>query len=316
MLNLPMVDHVPRSQPLSPDAPSPRGPRPDWLRVRLATGKNFQELRTLLREQKLHTICEEAMCPNMGECWENRTATFLILGDVCTRNCGFCSVETGRPPFLDEGEPERLAAAVATLNLQHVVITSVTRDDLEDGGAEIFARTIRRLRETSVDLGIEVLISDLQGNWNALETIMQAAPDILNHNIETVPRLYSRVRPKAIYERSLELLQRSKCLNAHAVSKSGVMVGLGETMDELLQTFHDLRQYDVDVLTVGQYLRPTPKHLPIERYYTPDEFKLLKDSATAMGFKHVESGPLVRSSYHAHQQVRERVDQPVSGPTS
>lgn len=266
-------------------------------------GENFREIKTLMRAQGLHTICEEAMCPNIGECWENRTATFLILGDVCTRNCGFCSVTTGRPGAVDLDEPRRLASAVAAIGLQHVVITSVTRDDLPDGGAAVFAETIRELRSANERLGIEVLIPDLQGNWAALEQIMSEGPDILNHNIETVPRLYRRVRPKAIYPQSLTLLGKAKELRPTTISKSGLMVGLGESRDELIQTFRDLRDQHVDVLTVGQYLRPTPAHLPVERFYEPMEFQALKDAALDMGFLHVESGPLVRSSYHAHEQV-------------
>jgi lipoyl synthase len=316
MLDLPVVDRVPRAQPISPDAPPIRGSRPEWLRVRLQMGEHYRELKSLMRASGLHTICEEAMCPNIGECWENRTATFLILGDVCTRNCGFCSVTTGRPAELDEDEPERLAEAVSSLGLRHVVITSVTRDDLPDGGAAIFARVIERLRGQNAELGIEVLIPDFQGNWTALETVMVAGPDILNHNMETVPRLYQRVRPKAIYKQSLELLRRAKSLRPDAVTKSGLMVGLGETQAELISTFEDLRAQDVDVLTVGQYLRPTPRHLPIERYYSPDEFVQLKHIATQLGFEHVESGPLVRSSYHAHEQVPSSASRSSSGRSS
>jgi lipoic acid synthetase len=260
-----------------------------------------------MREQDLHTICEEAMCPNIGECWENRTATFLILGEICTRNCGFCSVTTGRPTGLDLDEPRRLAEAVERIGLRHIVITSVTRDDLPDGGAGIFAETIRRLRERVPGCGIEVLIPDFQGNWGALETVMAARPDILNHNIETVPRLYNRVRPKAIYAQSLELLKRAKDLAPEVASKSGLMVGLGEEREEILEVFDGLRASDVDVLTVGQYLRPTMKHLPVERYVDPSEFAELKAVAYGLGFRHVESGPLVRSSYHAHEQVPSRL---------
>jgi lipoyl synthase len=313
MLDLPVVGHVPRTRPLSPNAPAERGARPDWLRVRLRMGEHYRELKSLMRERGLHTICEEAMCPNIGECWENRTATFLILGDVCTRNCGFCSVTTGRPAGLDEDEPERLAEAVSSLGLRHVVITSVTRDDLPDGGARIFARTIERLRAQSATIGIEVLIPDFRGNWAALETVMAARPDILNHNLESVPRLYQRVRPKAIYPQSLELLQRAKALQPSAVTKSGLMVGLGESHEELMATFRDLRTHDVDVLTIGQYLRPTPRHLPIERYYSPDEFADLKRIGIDLGFAHVESGPLVRSSYHAHEQVPNGASRSSSG---
>lgn len=298
---------VPRSVPLSACAPMPRGNRPAWLKVRFPNGSNYNELRTLMREQRLNTICEEALCPNIGECWENRTATFLILGEVCTRNCGFCSVTTGRPTGLDLDEPRRLAEAVEKIGLRHIVITSVTRDDLPDGGSAIFAETIRELRERITDCGIEVLIPDFQGNWDALKTVMDAKPDILNHNMESVPRLYGRVRPKAIYTQSLELLKRAKDLAPDVNSKSGLMVGLGEERDELLQVFEDLRASDVDVLTVGQYLRPTMKHLPVERYVDPEEFADLKTIAQGMGFKHVESGPLVRSSYHAHEQVPAKV---------
>jgi lipoic acid synthetase len=275
------------------------------LRVRFPQGTNYLELRDLMREQQLHTICEEALCPNIGECWENRTATFLILGEVCTRNCGFCSVTTGRPTGLDLDEPRRLAEAVEKIGLRHIVITSVTRDDLPDGGSAIFAETIRQLRERVPGCGIEVLIPDFQGNWDALATVMTARPDILNHNMETVPRLYRRVRPKAIYRQSLELLKRAKDLVPSAVTKSGLMVGLGEEREELLDVFSDLRASDVDVLTVGQYLRPTMQHLPVERYVAPEEFAELKMVAQGLGFRHVESGPLVRSSYHAHEQVPE-----------
>lgn len=304
-MTIQLLPVVPRTQPLSVDAPAPRGNRPPWLKVRFPQGPNYQELRGLMREQNLHTICEEALCPNIGECWENRTATFLILGDVCTRNCGFCNVTTGRPTGLDLEEPERLARAVQRIGLRHIVITSVTRDDLPDGGSAIFAATIRKLREYVPGCGVEVLIPDFQGNWDALATVMDARPDILNHNMETVPRLYRRVRPKAIYEQSLELLGRAKDLAPDIVSKSGLMVGLGETRDELERTFADLRAQQVDVLTVGQYLRPTMRHLPIERYVSPEEFAELKVLATSLGFGHVESGPLVRSSYHAHEQVRQ-----------
>ena len=258
-----------------------------------------------MREQNLHTICEEALCPNIGECWENRTATFLILGDICTRNCGFCAVTTGRPTGLDLEEPERLARAVQRIGLRHIVITSVTRDDLPDGGSQVYAATIERLREYVPGCGIEVLIPDFRGNWDALATVMKARPDILNHNMETVPRLYRRVRPRAIYRQSLELLGRAKELAPGAVTKSGVMVGLGETREELLDVFSDLRGQSVDVLTVGQYLRPSMRHLPIERYVSPEEFSELKVIAKSIGFSHVESGPLVRSSYHAHEQVQQ-----------
>jgi lipoic acid synthetase len=272
--------------------------------VPLSHGPHFKGLKRLMREQQLHTICEEAACPNIGECWgEFRTASFLLLGDTCTRNCGFCDVKTGRPGEVDWGEPRRLAEAVARLNLRHVVITSVTRDDLDDGGAAIFAMTIRALKQRDPALGVEVLIPDFQGNWKALTRVMEAAPDILNHNLETVPRLYPRVRPKAVYTQSLELLKRAKALSSRTPTKSGLMVGLGETRDELLTVFEDLRANDVDVLTVGQYLRPTLRHLPVERHVPPAEFEELKSIARGMGFRHVECGPLVRSSYHAHALI-------------
>jgi lipoic acid synthetase len=299
----PPLPSVPRTTPLDPAAPPPRGNRPDWLKVRFPSGPNYHELQRLMRSLDLHTICEEALCPNIGECWTNRTATFLILGDVCTRNCGFCAVTTGRPAGLDTEEPERLARAVQQLGLRHIVITSVTRDDLPDGGAAIFAETIGRLRAYNPACGIEVLIPDFQGNWDALATVMAAGPDILNHNLETVERLYRRVRPKAIYPQSLELLRRARELAPAVVTKSGLMVGLGESRAELSQAFSDLRASGVDILTVGQYLRPTMQHLPIERYVRPDEFADFKRESLALGFRHVESGPLVRSSYHAHEQV-------------
>ena len=296
---------VPRTRALSPEsAPPIVGPRPDWLKVRLSQGPHFKGLKHLMREQGLHTICEEAACPNIGECWgEFRTASFLLLGDTCTRNCGFCDVKTGRPGAVDWGEPKRLAAAVARLGLRHVVITSVTRDDLDDGGAAIFAATIQQLKRADPGLGVEVLIPDFQGNWDALATVMQAGPDILNHNLESVPRLYARVRPRAIYTQSLELLRRARELGPRTPTKSGLMVGLGETREELVRVFEDLRANSVDVLTVGQYLRPSLRHLPVERYVTPDEFEELKQVAKHLGFRHVESGPMVRSSYHAHSQL-------------
>jgi lipoic acid synthetase len=304
VLDLPVLK-TPRTRPLSPDtAPPVVGRRPAWLKVHLSQGPHFKNLKHLMREQGLHTICEEAACPNIGECWgEFRTASFLLLGDTCTRNCGFCDVTTGRPGEVDWTEPMRLAEAVARLELRHVVITSVTRDDLADGGAAIFAMTIRQLKRRDPGLGVEVLIPDFQGNWDALRTVMDAQPDILNHNIETVPRLYGRVRPKAVYRQSLELLRRARELSPRTPTKSGVMVGLGETRDELLQVFSDLRANGVDVLTVGQYMRPSLRHLPVERYVTPQEFDDFKTTARALGFRHVESGPMVRSSYHAHAQV-------------
>lgn len=299
------ISFIPRSQPLTETAPPPVGAKPPWLHVPLSHGPHFKGLKRLMREQQLHTICEEAACPNIGECWgQFRTASFLLLGDTCTRNCGFCDVTTGRPGEVDWTEPARLAEAVARLELRHVVITSVTRDDLADGGAEIFAMTIRALKRHDPVLGVEVLIPDFLGNWDALETVMHAAPDILNHNLETVPRLYARVRPKAIYTQSLELLRRAKALSPRTPTKSGLMLGLGETRDELLTVLQDMRASNVDVVTLGQYMRPSMRHLPVERFVTPAEFDELKTIARSMGFRHVESGPLVRSSYHAHAQLQ------------
>lgn len=280
--------------------------RPEWLRVRLPGGENYVELKSIMRGLELHTVCEEARCPNIGECWNARTATFMILGDTCTRACGFCAVKTGRPGVLDLGEPIRVAEAVERMGLKHAVITSVNRDELEDGGASIFAGTIRQIRKRLPECGIEVLIPDFMGNEAALTTVMRARPDILNHNVETVPRLYPQVRPKARYERSLEVLQRAKRIDATVFTKSGLMLGLGEEIDEVIQVVRDLRAHDVEILTVGQYLRPTANHLPIVRYVTPDEFATLKVEALKLGFRHVESGPLVRSSYHAADQVPAR----------
>ena len=276
---------------------------PDWIKVRVREGENFKELKQLVSEQRLHTVCEEARCPNIFDCWNRRTATFMILGDVCTRACRFCAVTSGRPTELDLGEPVRVAASVAQLGLRHAVITSVDRDDLRDGGADIFARTIRAIRRQSPGTSIEVLTPDFGGDWEAVATVVEARPDIFNHNTETVPRLYPSIRPKAVYERSLELLRRVKAQAPEMVTKSGVMVGLGETHGELLKVFGDMRAHDIDVLTVGQYLRPSQKHAPVVRYYEPDEFKTLKDEASTLGFGHVESGVLVRSSYHADEQI-------------
>ncbi len=303
---LPLYPALSRPARLNPNLPivrEPKAPRPDWLRVRFPGGPNYLALRRLMRDLELHTVCEEARCPNMGECWEQGTATFMLLGDVCTRACGFCSVTTGRPFAVDEAEPERVAQAVERLRLRHAVLTSVTRDDLPDGGAAIFAATIARIHAATPECSVEVLIPDLLGNWEALGAIMAARPEILNHNTETVPRLYRRVRPKAEYERSLELLERAKVLAPERPTKSGLMLGLGETRDELLEVFADLRAVGCDILTLGQYLQPTPRHLPIERYVPPDEFAALRRDALALGFPHVEAGPLVRSSYHAREQV-------------
>ncbi|MBK7126125.1 MAG: lipoyl synthase [Dehalococcoidia bacterium] len=277
--------------------------RPPWLKVRFPAGGNYERIRVLMREQELNTVCEEARCPNIGDCWSRGTATFMILGDTCTRSCGFCAVKTGRPGTLDREEPRRVALAIQRLGLRHAVITSVNRDELADGGAGIFAETIEWSRRLSPDTTFEVLIPDFKGDWAALRTVLGARPEILNHNTETVPRLYSVVRPQARYERSLELLRTARELDPGTLTKSGLMVGLGETSAELLTVFRDLRDSAVDILTVGQYLQPTPGHLPVARYWTPEEFEELKTAAIGMGFKHVECGPLVRSSYHAEEQV-------------
>ena len=278
--------------------------KPEWLKVRAPGGENFMRLKGLLRTLNLRTVCEEARCPNIGECFENLTATFMILGDICTRRCGFCAVTHGRPTGLDGQEPHRVADAVKVLGLEHAVITSVNRDDLPDGGAPIFAATIHAIRETSPGCTVEVLIPDFKGNWGALETVLEAQPDILNHNTETVPRLYRVVRPGARYERSLELLERAKRFDTAMRTKSGLMLGLGEEQDELVSTMRDLVRAGCDILTLGQYLRPSTNHLPIVRFYHPDEFQELKAIGQALGFNHVEAGPLVRSSYHAGQQAR------------
>lgn len=279
------------------------GERPPWLKARFPTGPEFRRLEKLMRDEGLHTVCEEAHCPNIGDCWSRGTATFMILGDTCTRSCGFCAVKTGRPGFLDRDEPRRVALAIQQMGLRHAVITSVNRDELELGGADIFAATIRWTRRLSPDTTIEVLIPDFKGNRDALALVMGTHPEILNHNTETVPRLYHRVRPQAVYERSLEVLRRAKEMDPGTVTKSGVMVGLGETREELLDVFADMRRNDVQALTIGQYLRPSAQHLPIERYWRPEEFAELKARAVEMGFAHVESGPLVRSSYHAEEQA-------------
>jgi lipoic acid synthetase len=277
--------------------------KPPWLKVRFPGGPNYIRLKGIMREGRLHTVCEEAHCPNMGECWEAGTATFMILGDTCTRACGFCAIKTGRPLALDRREPVRVGNAVREMGLAHAVVTSVNRDDQPDGGAGIFAATIRWIRKLSPGTTVEVLVPDFMGDWEALATVMAARPEILNHNTESVPRLYRRVRPKARYERSLELLRRARQLDPGAVTKSGLMVGLGETKHELLLVFADLAGAGVEVLTIGQYLRPSPRHLPVARYYHPDEFAELREEALALGFRHVEAGPLVRSSYHAERQV-------------
>jgi lipoyl synthase len=278
--------------------------KPEWLKVRLNTNDNFQELKKMMRSKTLHTVCEEARCPNIFECWANRTATFMILGDICTRACRFCAVKTGLPTELDWAEPERVAEAVEQMGVRHVVVTSVARDDLNDGGAAIFAATIKAVRKRNPFTSVEVLIPDFLGNWEALKVVMDAKPDILNHNIETVRRRSDRVRSKAKYDRSLELLKRAKEMQPDVPTKSSIMVGVGETFDEVVEAMRDLRANDVNIVTIGQYLQPTKKHLKIERYVTPDEFAQWKEIGLEMGFSHVESGPLVRSSYHAHEQVQ------------
>jgi lipoic acid synthetase len=279
------------------------GRKPSWLKVRAPGSPNYMRLQALLREQNLHTVCEEARCPNIGECWDDRTATFMILGDVCTRRCGFCAVSHGRPTWEDWGEPDRVAGTVALMGLAHVVVTSVNRDDLADGGAEIFARTIRAIRREAPGCRVEVLIPDFQGSAAALETVLAARPDVLNHNVETVPRLYREVRPGARYARSLELFERARPHPTGPVTKSGMMLGLGETTGEVAATMGDLRTAGVQLLTLGQYLRPSPAHLPVVRYVPPAEFRELAAIGEGLGFRHVEAGPLVRSSYHAKQQV-------------
>jgi len=275
--------------------------RPEWLKVKIPSGQNYLRLKELMGRHRLHTVCEEARCPNMGECWSAGTATFMILGDVCTRSCGFCAVRTGRPQSLDLEEPARVAEAIRIMEVRHAVITSVNRDELKDGGASVFAATIHAAREARPGMTVEVLIPDFQGDAAALQTIIDAKPDILNHNTETIPRLYPSVRPQAKYARSLELLDRAK--NAGMLTKSGLMLGLGETNEEVLEVLSDLRAVSCDIVTLGQYLQPTKEHLPVERYVTPGEFAMLRERGKTMGFRHIESGPLVRSSYHAGMHI-------------
>jgi lipoyl synthase len=284
-------------------APRRPQPKPEWLKARAPLGDNYHDLKKLARSLGLHTVCESAQCPNIGECWNHKTATFMLLGNLCTRRCGFCAVPKGKPEPLDWDEPRRVAEAVATLGLKHAVVTSVNRDDDNVGGAKIFAETIRQIRRQAPGCQVEVLIPDFQGRDDCLEIVLEARPEILNHNTETVPRLYRAARSGARYQRILRLLGNVKRFAPEMISKSGLMAGLGETMDELLQVFRDLAERQVDILTVGQYLRPSRDHLPIARYYTPEEFAFMKREALAVGFKHVESGPLVRSSYHAHEQA-------------
>ncbi len=278
------------------------GKRPDWLKVRLPIGENYSDVKNLMRRQKLNTVCEEAKCPNISECWNHRTATFMILGDTCTRSCGFCNIKVGIPNELDIEEPKRVVQSVVELNLRHVVITSVNRDELKDGGSTIFKECVRLIREQKPDCTVEILIPDFKGDEEAFNIIMQNPPDILNHNMETVKRLYHAVRPQAKYERSLELIKwfKSKGLK----TKSGIMVGIGEKPEEVLELMKDLVSNGCDILTIGQYLQPTKMHLPVDRFVTPDEFKMYKEEGLKIGFKIVESSPLVRSSYHADEHAR------------
>ncbi len=278
--------------------------KPDWLKIKLNTNENYTDLKKLMREKNLHTVCEEARCPNIHECWgERRTATFMILGDTCTRACRFCAVKTGLPTELDLAEPERVADSVALMNLKHVVVTAVARDDQKDGGSGIFAETIRAIRRKNPFTTVEVLPSDMGGDYENIERLMDARPDILNHNIETVRRMTPRVRARAKYDRSLELLRRAKEMHPDIPTKSSIMLGVGETWDEIIETMDDLRANGVDIMTIGQYLQPSKKHLAVQKYYTPKEFKELFEIAMSKGFSHCQSGPLVRSSYHADEQV-------------
>ena len=299
----PLIHITPKRHGAPTAGPGAPERKPAWLKVKAPGGPTYLTVKQMMRDLRLHTVCEEAHCPNIGECWEHRAATFMILGDVCTRNCAYCAVAHGTPAPLDTQEPERLAAAVAQLGLRHVVITSVDRDDLPNGGAEMFAASIGAIRRRLPETSIEVLIPDFKGSAAALEIVVTAAPDILNHNLETIERLYRIARPGGRYPRALELLQRAKEMNPGALTKSGLMCGLGEEWDELIGAMRDLRGQDVDILTLGQYLRPSDAHLPIARWYTPAEFAELKRLGVEMGFRHVESGPLVRSSYHAWEQV-------------
>ena len=278
--------------------------RPEWIRVRAPGGETYEEIRALMHGKALHTVCEEAMCPNLGDCWGAGTATFLMLGDICTRTCGFCDVKRGRPAPLNWEEPERVAQAVKAMNLKHAVITSVNRDDLEDGGAQIFAMVIQRIREMHPGCSVEVLIPDFKGSIAALKIVTDTRPEILNHNVETVPRVFNKVQPQDRYDWAQATLCNAKNLNPSGLTKSGIMVGLGETLDEVKATMRDLNSWGVDILTIGQYLQPSRQHLPIDRYYTPEEFAELKAYGLEIGFKWVESNPLVRSSYHAAEQVR------------
>jgi lipoic acid synthetase len=278
--------------------------KPGWLKVRAPGGPNYLRLKKLMRELDLHTVCEEAQCPNVGECWEHGTATFMILGDVCTRNCAYCAVAHGRPPKFDPAEPSRVAEAARAMSLQHLVITSVDRDDLPDFGAWAFAETIRQVHDAVAGCSVEVLVPDFQGNHDSIRTVLEARPEIYNHNTETVPRLYKKARPGGRYERVLDIFRTAKRLAPDIPTKTGIILGMGETNEEVLATMADLRTVDVDILTLGQYLRPSDGHIALDRYVTPEEFRMFYDRGMAMGFKHVESGPLVRSSYHAWEQVQ------------
>ena len=290
---------------ISPNPATPRPlRRPDWIKVRAPSGEGVDQLQQLMRQTSLHTVCQEAGCPNLGECWGSGTATFLILGDICTRSCRFCDVKHGRPEPIDWEEPERVAQAVKTLNLKHAVITSVNRDEREDGGAPIFSAVIRRIRELQPDCSVEVLIPDFKASVDALKIVMDARPEILNHNVETVPALFKRVQPQDHYEWSEAVLRNAKMLDPEVLTKSGIMLGLGETLVEVKAVMRDLRSWGVDILTIGQYLQPSRRHLPVERYYTLEEFAQLKQYGEELGFSWVESAPLVRSSYHAVEQVR------------
>ena len=273
--------------------------RPEWLKVKAPGGESYAKIRTMMRSKSLHTVCEEAHCPNIGECWGHGTATFMILGDICVRNCRFCAITTGRPMPPHPEEPFNVAESIRNMSLQHAVITSVTRDDLEDGGANHWAETIRQAKSLNKDTTVEVLVPDFMGNMDQLKIVLRANPDILNHNMETVPRIYDRVRPKAVYENSLNLLKVAK--DEGFITKSGLMVGIGEQKEEILKVLDDLRKINVDIVTIGQYLQPTKKHLPVDRFVTPDEFKEYKIYGMQIGFRHVVAGPLVRSSYHAHE---------------
>ena len=297
----------------------PQGPQkleirprlPEWLKVKMPGSPRYLELQNIMRGQKLHTVCEEAHCPNIGECWDRGTATFMILGEICTRSCRYCAVTTGRPNGLDLQEPRRLAKTVKDMCLNYCVITSVNRDDLPDGGAYIFASCINKIKETSPDCRVEVLIPDFAGSWTALKRVIDSGPAVLNHNIESTVRIFPKVRPKGNYELSLELLAKCKDINPATVTKSGIIVGMGETVDEVLETMADLRKVDCNLLTVGQYLRPSISHIAIDRFYRPEEFEKLRKAGEAMGFKHVASGPLVRSSYHADEQHDAAVGLPI-----